>query len=56
MAANLSAHIGAGINGLPPNGLAFSCRDAPGEVSKSHDLAREGVSWNGGFGGSFAGA
>jgi hypothetical protein len=42
--------IGRGCE-LPPNGLAFSCRERATEsVSKPNDLAREAVNCNGGLG------
>ena len=36
-----------GVDGLPPNGLAFSCRERAGRsLQKPHDLAREAVNCN----------
>jgi len=37
---------------MPPNGLAFSCRErAADQFQKTNDLAREAVSCNAGLGG-----
>jgi hypothetical protein len=43
--------IGGKLDGLPPNGLAFSCRERAGCcLQKAHDLARAAVNCNAGLG------
>jgi len=35
------------VDGLPSNGLVFSCRERAGRrLQHANDLAREAVSWN----------
>src|SRR6266540_6293264 len=42
---------GENVDGLPPNGLPFSCRErAADHLQKANDLARAAVGWNGGLG------
>jgi hypothetical protein len=44
--------VDAHVDGLPPNGLPFSCRErAVYHLQKANDLAREAVGCNGGLGG-----